>query len=77
MKIRFLSILIFICLAPGTLISQKTITLKECYDGALGIPWQGKKISIIQYGCSEDENLAKNWMPALDANGDLHLAAHL
>ncbi len=70
MKIRFLSILIFICLAPGTLISQKTITLKECYDGALAKNSLAREKDIYNsIWLLRDENLAKNWMPALDANG--------
>jgi hypothetical protein len=63
MKIRFLTILVIICLSPEILISQKAITLKECYDGAMSKNslatekdiynsiWQLRDESIAKTGC--------------------------
>ncbi len=70
MKIRFLIILVILCLSPEILISQKAITLKECYDGAMSKNSLATEKDIYNSIWQlRDESIAKNWLPTLDANG--------
>lgn len=70
MKIRLLVTLVIICLAPEILISQKAVTLKECYDAARNRNSLSKEKDIYNsIWRLRDENLSKNWLPTVDANG--------
>jgi len=49
--------------------AQKILTLKECYDMALSInAIAGEKETYANISKIRDENLAKGWLPSLDAN---------
>jgi outer membrane protein TolC len=53
-----------------TLNGQKILTLKECYDGASASnALAGEKEAYSSIWKLKDNNLAKGWLPTLDANG--------
>lgn len=55
---------------PVQAFSQKTVTLKECYEKACVIaPFAGEKEAYHELWQLKDENLSKGWLPTLDANG--------
>ena len=67
-KVLILIILIFSC--PFILRAQKILTLKECYDMAMSAnALAGEKASYSGISKLKDVNLAKGWLPTLDANG--------
>jgi outer membrane protein TolC len=50
--------------------SQKTVTLKECYNMASAhTALAGERSSFTDIYFLRDKNIAKGWLPALDANG--------
>ena len=52
--------------------AQKILTLKECYDMALSInAIAGEKETYANISKIRDENLAKGWLPSLDANASV------
>jgi outer membrane protein TolC len=52
--------------------AQKLLTLKECYDMALSInAIAGEKDTYANISKIRDENLAKGWLPSLDANASV------
>ncbi len=67
-KVLILIILIFPC--QLILRAQKILTLKECYDMAMSAnALAGEKVSYSDISKLKDINLAKGWLPILDANG--------
>lgn len=70
MKKIVLILLILITLGSNTLKAQKILTLKDCYDQAYtSNSLAGEKIGYSDISKLRDENLAKGWLPTLDANG--------
>ena len=52
--------------------SQKMITLRDCYDmAAKRSSLAGEKQAYNSIWQLKDENLSKNWLPTLDANGSI------
>jgi outer membrane protein TolC len=50
--------------------AQDALTLKECYDRAMTVNSLSKEKDLYNSIWQlKDENLAKNWLPTLDANG--------
>ncbi len=67
-KVLILIILIFPC--QFILRAQKILTLKECYNMAMSAnALSGEKTSYSDISKLKDVNLAKGWLPTLDANG--------
>jgi outer membrane protein TolC len=70
MKRKVLIIIFLIIPWPLTIKAQKILTLKECYDrAATANALAGEKTGYYNISQLKDENLAKAWLPALDANG--------
>jgi outer membrane protein TolC len=70
MKRRILIFLILAVTSFAGLRAQKILTLKECYDLAMtSNALAGEKVTYADISRLKDENLAKNWLPTLDANG--------
>ena len=70
MKRRALKLFIVLILAPLPLNAQKILTLKECYDHAMtSNALAGEKTGYSDISKLKDVNLAKGWLPTLDANG--------
>jgi outer membrane protein TolC len=66
---KLLIFIVILFLSPGTLKSQKIITLKECYERALiKTSLSNEKELYKAIWQLKDNNLSKNWLPALDAN---------
>jgi outer membrane protein TolC len=52
--------------------TQKILTLKECYDMAMASSaLSSEKENYSQISRLRDENLMKNWLPAIDAGGSI------
>lgn len=69
MKRIILILFIIICSGVLQLKAQKILTLKECYDMAmLSNAIAGEKEAYANISKIRDENLAKAWLPSLDAN---------
>ena len=67
-KFLFLIIPIMAWVLPG--YSQKILTLRECYDGAMSTAAiAGEKDSWSAVWQLKDKNLSKGWLPTLDASG--------
>jgi outer membrane protein TolC len=57
-------------MTPVAGFSQKTLTLKECYDKAYAAaPVAAEKEAYSSIWQLKDKNLSKGWLPTLDANG--------
>lgn len=70
MKKRILSLLILLIQFPSLMMSQKVLTLKECYEKAyLVSPVAGEKKAYSDIWQLKDKNLSRGWLPTLDANG--------
>lgn len=70
MKRRELILFIILFFGANKLIAQKILTLRECYDKAYTTnALSGEKIGYTDISRLKDENLAKGWLPTLDANG--------
>jgi outer membrane protein TolC len=70
MKKRILILFIFIL--PGTFCikGQKVLTLNECYKKAYtAAPIAGEQKAYNDIWSLRDKNLARGWLPTLDANG--------
>jgi outer membrane protein TolC len=63
-------LIVLLLVAPGSAYSQRTITLKECYEKAYAVaPIAGEKEAYGKLWQLKDKNLFRGWLPALDANG--------
>jgi outer membrane protein TolC len=72
MKQRILIIIGIIVLTGTITDAQKILTLKECYDMAMSAnAIAGEKEAYSGISKIRDENLAKGWLPSLDANAAL------
>jgi outer membrane protein TolC len=72
MKKGVLILLAIIIQGPYILQAQKIMTLKECYDKAYTAnALAGEKNGYSDISRLKDANLAKGWLPVLDANGSL------
>jgi len=70
MKRTLLIILILVSSSLSFVRAQKILTLKECYDQALATnALAGEIKGYSDISKLKDENLAKSWLPTLDANG--------
>lgn len=70
MKTKFLILIILSATSVSAINAQKVVTLKECYDHAMtATALAGEKTSYMDISKLKDENLAKAWLPTLDANG--------
>lgn len=70
MKRREYILLIILFFGANNLDAQKTLTLKECYNKAYATnALSGEKTGYYDISRLKDENLAKGWLPTLDANG--------
>jgi outer membrane protein TolC len=71
MKRNIQVIVILFIAGVNTVDAQKILTLKQCYDQAYAAnPLAGEKTAYSQIWQLKDENLSKNWLPTLDANGN-------
>jgi outer membrane protein TolC len=62
--------IILLLLSVCPVRSQEVLTLKECYDRAMTINSLSRERDIYNSIWQlKDENLEKNWLPTLDANG--------
>jgi len=64
--------LMILCILLSSLhtFSQKTLTLKECYEKAAGTNVLAlEKQAYTEIWQMKDKNLSRGWLPALDANG--------
>jgi outer membrane protein TolC len=67
-------LILIILMIPWTSImkAQKILTLKECYElAATSSAIWGEKTAYSEISKLKDDNLAKGWLPTLDANGSL------
>jgi outer membrane protein TolC len=72
MRRRKLIGLLIIILGTVSLQAQKILTLKECYTMAsTANALANEKTGYSDISKLKDENLAKGWLPTLDANGSL------
>ncbi len=72
MKKREFIVLIVLFLGSSILSAQKILTLKECYNMAsTANALANEKTGYSDISKLKDENLAKGWLPTLDANGSL------
>jgi outer membrane protein TolC len=63
-------IILLISLLPQMILSQKILSLKECYDMAGKTnALAGEKEAYSSLSKIKDDNLLKGWLPELDANG--------
>jgi outer membrane protein TolC len=70
MKRIFLFLIMLMMYSVSIINAQKLLTLKECYDRALTTnALAGEKTGYSDISKLKDENLIKNWLPTLDANG--------
>jgi len=65
-------IIFLVSIISGLSNAQKILTLKECYDMALSInAIAGEKETYARISKIRDENIAKGWLPSLDANASV------
>lgn len=65
-------IIFLVSITSGLSNAQKILTLKECYDMALSInAIAGEKETYARISKIRDENIAKGWLPSLDANASV------
>jgi outer membrane protein TolC len=70
MKNKVLILIIFIIAWSSSIYAQKILTLKECYDkAASATALAAEKGAYTDISKLKDDNLAKAWLPILDANG--------
>jgi outer membrane protein TolC len=70
MKKRVLILVVLIIPWMQATLSQKVITLKECYEKAMSLnALAGEKEIYSGISALKDKNLSKGWLPTLDANG--------
>ncbi len=71
MKKLLLILLIILMVVPVSLIAQKAVTLKECYEKAAeASSLAGEKDTYSAIWQLKDRNLASGWLPSLDAGGN-------
>jgi outer membrane protein TolC len=69
MKNKFLLLIVISGLLTTTAFPQSVITLKECYEKALNAnTLAGEKDAYSKISGLKDQNLARGWLPTLDAN---------
>ena len=67
---KFLFLIILIIPWGPILHAQKILTLKECYDRAMtATSLAGEKTAYSDISILKDNNLSKEWLPTIDANG--------
>jgi outer membrane protein TolC len=72
MKRNVLILIILIIPWSLTVRAQKILSLKECYDQAMITnALAGEKEAYANISKLRDDNLAKGWLPTLDANGNI------
>jgi outer membrane protein TolC len=72
MKKRGLILIIVLVPWLSFIEGQKILTLKECYDMASkASALSGEKIAYSDIWQLKDKNLAKGWLPSLDAGGNI------
>lgn len=70
MKSRLYFLIVLLIELSITGRSQEALTLKECYDRAISVNSLSEEKDIYNSIWQlKDENLAKTWLPTLDANG--------
>jgi outer membrane protein TolC len=70
MKREYLLLTTLIILWPAPVVSQKIVTLKECYNLAMTTTaLANEKKAYADISALKDNNLSKAWLPTLDANG--------
>ena len=70
MKRKVLILIVLLIPWSLTIIGQKILTLKECYDRAMITnALAGEKEAYSKISQLKDNNLSKGWLPTLDANG--------
>ncbi len=71
MKKLLLILLIILMALPASLIAQKTVTLRDCYEKAVAASsLAGEKDTYSAIWQLKDRNLASGWLPGLDAGGN-------
>jgi outer membrane protein TolC len=69
MKNKFILLIVISGLTGATAFPQSVITLKECYEKALNAnALAGEKDAYSKISGLKDQNLARGWLPTLDAN---------
>lgn len=64
--------IIVLLLSPLAVNAQKILTLKQCYDAAMiNNSLANEKKDYSDISLLKDQNIAKGWLPTLDANGSL------
>ena len=72
MKRKVLILIILTITRASIIQAQKILTLKECYELAMtSNAIAGEKTAYSEISKLKDNNLAKGWLPTLDANGSL------
>ncbi|HUX58849.1 MAG TPA: TolC family protein [Bacteroidales bacterium] len=72
MKRKVLILIIMIISRASMIQAQKLLTLKECYDLAItSNALSGEKEAYSEISKLKDNNLAKNWLPTIDAGANL------
>ena len=70
MKRKVLILIVLLITWSSIIYAQKILTLKECYDMALSsTALAAEKGAYTNISQLKDDNLAKAWLPTLDANG--------
>lgn len=78
MKRKVLILLLLISSITPNLLSQKILTLKECYDNALSSnALAGEKEAYSSISLIRDQNLSKGWLPTLDANASANYISNV
>ena len=63
-------LLLFILLVPMPALTQKIVTLRDCYERAYAaVAFAGEKQAYSDIWQLKDKNLSRSWLPKLDANG--------
>jgi outer membrane protein TolC len=69
MKSKFIILFVISGLISATALPQTVITLKECYEKALNAnALAGEKDAYSKISGLKDQNLARGWLPTLDAD---------
>ncbi len=65
-------LIILLFLIPGRIVSQRILTLRECYERAEeAAPIAAEKKVYGEIWQLKDVNLSRGWLPTLDGNGQL------
>jgi outer membrane protein TolC len=72
MNKKILILILQIIIWPSAIYAQKVLTLRECYDMAASTTaLAAEKGAYNDLSKLKDANLAKAWLPSLDANGSI------